>query len=159
MTRLGKTCAVVGLMRAWASMTARQSGGSVRGFRDRRARRHQASWARRPCGCRVALVGDRFWHSSEGFGTARTSAAIQGNRRPARRVDGMPVLDPGCVKTPIGPLTDGNLILLDPSTCGICRKSGLCHSSILEEVVLRVPDAPEFSHGSARINPGKEEEM
>ena len=36
MTRLGITCAVVGLMRAWASMTARQSGGSVRGFRDRR---------------------------------------------------------------------------------------------------------------------------
>jgi len=57
MTRLGITCAVVGLMRAWASMTARQSGGSVRGFRDRRARRHQSSWARRACGCRVALVG------------------------------------------------------------------------------------------------------
>jgi transposase len=38
-------------------MTARQSGGSVRGFRDRRARRHQSSWARRACGYRVALVG------------------------------------------------------------------------------------------------------
>jgi len=32
MTRLGKTCAVVGLMRAWASMTARQSGGTFEAF-------------------------------------------------------------------------------------------------------------------------------
>jgi len=74
MTRLGITCAVIGLMRAWASMTARQSGGSVRGFRDRRARRHQSSWARRACGCRVALVG----HVMTASGTERNSVGAAG---------------------------------------------------------------------------------
>jgi len=66
--------------------------------------------------------------------------------------------EPGCVKTPIGRSRTGILFFWILRPVAFAANPGFAIRN-LREVVLRVPDAPEFSHGSARINPGKEEEM
>ena len=70
----------------------------------------------------------------------------------------MPLHDPGCVKTPIGRSRRGIVFFWTLRPAAFAANPG-CAIRNLREVVLRVADAPEFSHSSARINPGKEEEM
>ena len=67
-------------------------------------------------------------------------------------------IDPGCVKTPIERSRTGILFFWTRRPATFAANPVFAVRN-MGEVVLGVPDAPEFLHGSARINPGKEEEM
>ena len=83
-----------------------------------------------------------FGAASNPSAIVSTRDALGAGRAPAT----MAVLDPGCVKTPIGCSRTGIVFFWTRQPAAFAANPGFAIRN-LGEVVLRVPDAPEFSHG------------